>query len=54
MDWSNFALKTHIAKKVGINYFTSYIADGLFIEDVIKSGLVKKKVKLNRILNIKN
>jgi hypothetical protein len=54
MDWSNFALKTHIAKKVGINYFTSYVADGLFIEDVIKSGLVKKKVKLNRILNIKN
>jgi hypothetical protein len=54
MDWSNFALKTHIARKVGINYPTSYIADGLFIEDVMKSGLVKKKVKLNKILNIKN
>lgn len=54
MDWGNFALRTHIARKVGINYPTAYMADGLFIEDVMKSGLVKKQVKLPRILNIKN
>lgn len=54
MDWSNFALKAHIARKVGINYPTAYMADGLFIEDVMKSNLVKKKIRIERILNIKN
>lgn len=54
MDWSNFALKSHIARKVGINHPDAYMADGLFIEDVIKSNLVKKQVKLDRVLNIKN
>lgn len=54
MDWSNFALKTHIARKVGINYPTAYMADGLFIEDVMKSNLVKKKIRVERLLNIKN
>lgn len=54
MDWGNFALKTHIAKKVGINYPTAYMADGLFIEDVMKSGFIRKQVKLPKILNIKN
>jgi hypothetical protein len=54
MDWSNFALKTRIARKVGINYPEAYIGDGLFIEDVMRSGLVKQKIKLDKILNIKN
>jgi hypothetical protein len=54
MDWGNFALRTHIAKKVGINYPDAYMADGLFIEDVMASRLVKNKAKLNRILNVKN
>ena len=54
MDWSNFALKAHIARKVGINYPTAYMADGLFVEDVMKSNLVKKKIRIERILNIKN
>lgn len=54
MDWSNFALKAHIARKVGINHPGAYMADGLFIEDVMKSNLVKKKIRIERILNIKN
>ena len=54
MDWSNFALKSHIARKVGIKHPDAYMADGLFIEDVMASNLVKKKMKLNRILNVKN
>lgn len=54
IDWSNFALRSHIARKVGINHPDSYIADGLFIEDVMKSGLVKKAYKIKKILNIKN
>lgn len=54
MDWSNFALRTHIARKVGINYPTAFIGDGLFIEDVMKSNLVKKSIKIPKILNIKN
>jgi hypothetical protein len=54
MDWSNFALRTHIARKVGIKYPDAYMADGLFVEDVIASGLAKSKIKLRKILNIKN
>jgi len=54
MDWSNFALKTSIAKKVGIPYPDAYMADGLFIEACIKSGYVKRQTKLKKILNIKN
>ena len=54
IDWSNFALRSHIARKVGINHPDSYIADGLFIEDVMKSGLVKRAYKIKKILNIKN
>jgi hypothetical protein len=54
MDWSNFALKAHIARKVGVNYPDAYMGDGLFIEDCMASGLVKKKIKLGKILNIKN
>jgi hypothetical protein len=54
IDWSNFAIKTQIAKKVGINFPDAYMADGLFVEDCMKSGFVKRKIKINKILNIKN
>jgi AAA+ superfamily predicted ATPase len=54
MDWSNFALKAHIARKVGINHPTAYMADGLFIEEVIASNLVKKKIRIEKVLNVKN
>jgi len=54
VDWSNFALKTEIAQKVGINNPTSYTADGEFIEDCVSSGLLKMRVKNPKILSIKN
>ena len=54
IDWSNFALKSSIAKKVGINNPTHYCADGIFVEDCVKSGLIKDTVKLARIISIKN
>ena len=54
MDWSNFALRTTIARRVGINYPTAYMADGVFIEEVMASGLIKRKIKIQKVLNIKN
>jgi len=54
IDWSNFAVRTEIAKKVGIKNPSSYTADGEFVEDVFNSGLVNSAIKLGQILNIKN
>ena len=54
MDWSNFALKTHIARKVGINHPTDYMCDGLFIEEVMQSGLVRKQIVIQKLLSTKN
>lgn len=56
IDWGNFAIKTEIAKKVGINHGDQYCADWLFIQDVINSGLVdeKKILKIPYILTIHN
>ena len=54
IDWSNFALKTQIAKRVGIPYPDAYMADGLFVEACVASGLVKRKIAIPKILNVKN
>lgn len=54
IDWSNFAIKTEIAKKVGIKDPSNFRADGLFIEDVLKSRIANKAVKIPKILTIKN
>lgn len=56
IDWGNFAIRTEIAKKVGINHGDQYCADWLFIQDVINSGLVdeKKILKIPYILTIHN
>lgn len=54
IDWSNFAIRSHIARKVGIRYPDAYMADGAFVEDCFASGLIKKRTKINKILNIKN
>lgn len=54
IDWSNFALRTEIAKQVGINHPTNFCADGLFIEDCVKSKLLKKGIKISKVLSIKN
>lgn len=54
IDWSNFAIKTEIAKQVGVNNPTHYCADGIFVEDCYKSGLLKTVFKLDKIITIKN
>ncbi len=56
IDWGNFAIRTEIAKKVGINHGDQYCADWLFIQDVLNSGLLdeKKILKLPYILTIHN
>lgn len=54
IDWGNFAIKTDIAKQVGINHPTEFTADGLFVKDCMESGLVKNIVKLEKILTIHN
>jgi len=54
MDWGNFAIKTEIAKQVGINHPKEFASDGLFIEDCVKSGLLKNIIKINKILTIHN
>lgn len=54
IDWGNFAIKTDIAKKVGIRYPREFTADGLFVKDCLQSGLVKTTTKLPQILTIHN
>lgn len=54
IDWGNFAIRTEIAKQVGINHPTEFTADGLFVTDCMNSGLVNRQLKLNRILTIHN
>jgi len=52
--WGNFRVKTEIAKKVGISRPTEFCADGIFVHDLMKSGLVKSIRKINKILTIHN
>lgn len=56
VDWGNFAIRTDIAKKVGIQHGDKYTADWLFIQDVLNSGLVdrNKILKMNALLTIHN
>jgi hypothetical protein len=54
IDWGCFAIKTQIAKSVGINYPMETTADGLFIQDCLKSGLINTTRKINKILTIHN
>jgi len=54
IDWSNFAIRSTIARKVDINYPDAYMADGVFVEECMKSTLIKRKIRINKILNIKN
>lgn len=56
VDWGNFAIRTEIAKKVGIQHGDKYTADWLFIQDVLNSGLVGKDkiIKCTAILTIHN
>lgn len=54
IDWGNFAVKTALARKVGIQHPEAYVADGLFVQDCIKSGLIHKPVKIHQVLTIHN
>jgi len=54
IDWGNFAIKSSIAKQVGIQHPEEFTADGLFVEDCMKSGLVLNPIKINKILTIHN
>lgn len=54
VDWCNFAVKTYIARRVGIPYPDAYMADGLFVEACVASGLIKKQFKIQKVLTIKN
>lgn len=54
IDWGNFAIKTDIAKKIGIKHGDQFCADWLFIKDCIDSGLVKNVKKINGVLTIHN
>lgn len=53
IDWGSFAVRTSIAKKVGINHPESGVADGVFVEQLCKyPGLVA--VKINKTLTVHN
>jgi hypothetical protein len=54
LDWGNFCIKTSIAKEIGINYPTEYCSDWLFIQDCLRSGLLKNIKKINGVLTIHN
>ena len=53
VDWGCHAIRTTIAKKVGINHPESNICDGLFVEECINSPDVRY-LKINKVLTIHN
>jgi hypothetical protein len=54
IDWGCFAIRTDIAKKVGINNPEHDTADGIFIEQCLKSGLLLTYKKIHKILTVHN
>jgi hypothetical protein len=54
IDWGNFAIKTSIARQIGIRHPEEFTADGLFVTDCMNSGLVNSQVKIPLILTIHN
>ncbi len=53
IDWGNFAVRTKIAKEVGINKPESNACDGFFVEDCLKYPNIRV-AKLNKILTVHN
>lgn len=55
-DWGQFALRTSIAKQVGIKRGDVYCGDWAFVQDVLSSGLVdmNKIIKLPAIITCHN
>lgn len=54
IDWGCFAIKTSLAKKIGINHPKEFTADGLFIEDCKRLTPNLSSIKINKILHIHN
>lgn len=54
IDWGNFAVRTDIAKQVGIRQPNAFTADGIFVQDCIKEGLIKNPKKIHKLLTIHN
>jgi hypothetical protein len=54
IDWGCFAIKTELAKKVGIDNFTHAMCDGVFVEKLFKHFPETTKKKINKILFIHN
>jgi len=54
IDWGSFAVKTEIAKAVGINHPDSVAADGLFIADLLAAGYTGNNHKIDKILTVHN
>lgn len=54
IDWGSFAVKTDIAKAVGINHPESMAADGLFIADLLASGRIRTTHKIDKVLTVHN
>lgn len=53
IDWGSFAIRTDIAKKVGIRNLESSTCDGLFVEDLMKVPNLRYH-KINKILTVHN
>ncbi len=52
VDWGNVAVWTKLAQKVGINHPKEFIADWLFVQDLLQE--LPTTVKVDRILTIHN
>jgi hypothetical protein len=53
IDWGSFAVRTSLAKKVGIEKVESRVTDGIFVENIFKVENVRYH-KINKILTIHN
>lgn len=54
IDWGNFAVKTSIAKQIGITKPDAHAADGIFVLEGISKNLIKTTYKIPLILTVHN
>jgi hypothetical protein len=52
IDWGSFAVRTKIAKQVGIQQPESFICDGIFVENLFSTKI--KAIKTNFFLTVHN
>lgn len=53
IDWGSFAVRTSLARNVGIKEVESRLTDGIFVENIFKKDNVKH-YKINGVLTIHN